>query len=68
MCNLMQGMIRDFSISSMKNIPQNKTNIAVCCKKTRKTKDTQLTGSEMQWGNINVHKCIGFSYFWHTQE
>ena len=37
-------------ISSMKNIPQIKTNIAVCCKKTRKTKDTQLTGSDMQWG------------------
>ena len=35
MCNLMQGTIRDFSISSMKNIPQNKTNIAVCRKKNK---------------------------------
>ena len=41
--NLIQGSIRDFSISVVKNIPQNKKNIVVCCKKTRKTKWTQLT-------------------------
>ena len=29
----MQGSIRDFSICIMKNIPQNKTNAVVCCKK-----------------------------------
>ena len=36
MCNLMQSSIKDFSVYenqlSMKNIPQNKTNITVCCK------------------------------------
>ena len=36
MRNLMQGSIRDFSISIVKNIPQNKTTIAVCCKKRAK--------------------------------
>ena len=41
--NLIQGSARDFSISIRKNIPQNKKNIVVCCKKTRKTKCTQLT-------------------------
>ena len=54
MCNLMQSSIKDFSIYenqlSMKNIPQNKTNITVCCKKTRKSKDTHLTGNNTQWG------------------
>ena len=50
MRSLMQGRIRDFSISFVKNIPQNKTIIAVCCKKTSKTKDTQLRKSDMQWG------------------
>ena len=41
--NLIQGSVRDFSISIRKKIPQNKKNIVVCCKKTRKTKCTQLT-------------------------
>ena len=50
MRSLMQGRIRDFSISIVKNIPQNKTIIVVCCKKTSKTKDTQLRKSDMQWG------------------
>ena len=50
MRSLMQGRIRDFCISIVKNIPQNKTIIVVCCKKTSKTKDTQLRKSDMQWG------------------
>ena len=50
MRSLMQVRIRDFFISFVKNIPQNKTIIAVCCKKTSKTKDTQLRKSDMQWG------------------
>ena len=50
--NLIQGSIRDFSISIVKSIRQNKTNIVVCRekqKKTRKTIGTQLTKSDMQW-------------------
>ena len=48
--NLMQGSIRDFFIFNVKNMPQNKTIIVVCCKKTMKTKETQLTERDMQWG------------------
>ena len=47
--NLMQVSVRDFSISNVKNIPQSKTILVVCCKKTRKAKDTQLTKNNMQW-------------------
>ena len=50
MHNLIQGSIRDFSILIVKNIPQNKTIIVVCCEKISKTKDTQLRKSNMQWG------------------
>ena len=35
MRSLMQGRIRNFSISIVKNIPQNKTIIVVCCKKNK---------------------------------
>ena len=58
----MQGSIRDFSISNLENIPQNKTILMVCCKKTRKTKDTQLTKCNAQWGK-GIHKCVGFIFF-----
>ena len=51
MRNLMQGSVRDFSISIVKNISQSKTIIRVCCvKKPNKTKDTQLRKSNMHWG------------------
>ena len=41
--NLMQSSVGNFSVSIVKYIPQNKKNIVVCCKNTRKTKGTQLT-------------------------
>ena len=47
----MQGSVRDFSISIVKNTSQNKTIIRICCEKNpSKNKDTQLRKSNMQWG------------------
>ena len=51
MRNFMQGSVRDFSISIVKNTSQNKTIIRICCEKNpSKNKDTQLRKSNMQWG------------------
>ena len=44
--SLMQVSVRVFSISIMKIMSQNKTYIAVCPKKPRKIKGTQLTKSD----------------------
>ena len=63
---LMQGSIRDFFISNVKNIPQNKT-ITCVLQKTMKTKDTQLTESDMQWGKRPT-ECIGLGIFWCARE
>ena len=54
MCILMQGNVRDFSISIVRNIPQNKTIMERVVKKTSKTKDTQLRKSDMQWGKMRI--------------
>ena len=35
--NLMQVSVRDFSISNVKNIPQSKTILVVCCKKNKES-------------------------------
>ena len=35
MCNLMQGCARGFCIPIVKNIPENKTIIEVCCEKNK---------------------------------
>ena len=48
--NLMQFSVRDFSISNVKNIPQNKTILAVRCKKNKESQGLSV--------NINVHKCV----------
>ena len=42
------GSVSDFSISIVKNIPQNKINIVVCRKKAKKSMETQLTKSDIQ--------------------
>ena len=40
--NLMQGSIRDFFIFNVKNMPQNKTIIVVCCKKNNENQGNSV--------------------------
>ena len=57
MRSLMQGRIRDFSISIVKNIPQNKTIIAVCCKKNKQNQGHSVEKARYAMGKkgyINV--------------
>ena len=49
MRNLMQGSVKDFSISIVKNIPQNNYWDELW-KKTSKTKDIPLRKSNIKWG------------------
>ena len=70
--NLLQGGVRDFSISIMKSIRQNKTNIVACCKKKKKKKLGKPFALSWQRaicnGGKDIHKFIGFRKFWRAQE
>ena len=66
MPNLMQDSIRDFSITIVKSILENKI-LRFVVKNTRKTKGTQLKKCSREWGK-SVHKCMGSICFLHMQK
>ena len=67
MPNLMQdSSIRDFSITIVKSILENKI-LRFVVKNTRKTKGTQLKNYNREWGK-SVHKCMGSICFLHMQK
>ena len=48
--NLMQGSVRDFSVCIIKNIPLNKTNITVCCKKNKENQGHSVDKEQYAMG------------------
>ena len=67
MPNLMQGSVRDFSISLVKTIPQNKILWCVV-KKNKENQGHSVDKQQYAMGGESVHKCVGFRNFWCTQE
>ena len=63
----MQVSIREFSISIMKNIPQDKTNVMECGKKSKGNQGQSVDKEQYAMGK-DVHKCIGFRNFLHAQD
>ena len=71
----MQGSVRDFSVSIVKNIPQNKTNI-VACWKTKENQGyiadkEQYVMGEKTYINVKALEIFGIhknklAYLWYT--
>ena len=65
--NSMQGSIRDFFISNVKNIPQNKAIMWYVAKKQWKPRTLSWQKAICN-GEKGLHECIGFGIFWCAQE
>ena len=67
MRKLVQGSVRVFPISIMKKHSPKQNNYFSVSWKARKTKGTQLTKSDMQWGRRHTLMCRFKNFLLHTK-
>ena len=63
MCNLMQGCARGFCIPIVKNIPENKTIIEVCCEKNKQNQGHPVEKEWYAMGKKALINAYAFEFF-----